>query len=297
MKDKRTAKLYDSITDVDDQFVQEAAEVPEIRTKKAAIWMKWGTFAACLCLLAAGACIWHLSSHQSEHLSPGDIQISSSTQPSEPQTEESPISVSLSNITFHQLSNQQLDASKLWRDPALYEKVFWDEKAVQEYYGRDLVPAYIPIGLLAGSGNGTGYVYMQTSDGTVAEDEMWLNFYHAYHDDGNPKWTDDIPAYKGFQLHASKLGILGCGLYILPENEVKPSDIGGTAVTFGYRPMEYGPYDPETHEPSGHYDLYTAEFEHEGIKYQIITEQLERNEIVKIVSSIIFGEEEIEVQG
>lgn len=296
MKDQRTAKLYDSITDVDNRFIQEAAEIPEIRKKRTTRWMKLGTWAACFCFLAAGAILWHFSSIPSDRPPHGETQIGIGTQPGEVQPEgtvpESPISVRLSDITFNRLSDQQLDASRLWRDPALYEEVFWDEKAVQEYYGRALTPAYIPEGLLAGSGNGTGNAYIQKSDGKIIEDKMWLNFYHAYYEDGNPKLTDDIPALKGFQLHASKLGIvLGCGLYILPENEVETSDIGGTAVTFGYRPMEYGPYDPETHEPAGSYDLYTAEFEHEGVQYEIVTEQLEKTEIVKIVSSIIYGEE------
>lgn len=284
MKNQKAEKLYDSITDVDNQFIQEAAEVPEIRKEKSPVWNRWGTWAACFCLLAAGACIWHFSSIPSEN------------PPHEGTIPKSPISISLSHITFNQLSDQQLNASRRWFEPDLYEKVFWDAEAVQAYYGRELAPAYIPEGLLAGNGNGTGSVYIQKSDGKVIEDEMWLDFHHAYYADGSPKLTEDIPAPKGFGLRASKLGILSCGLYILPENEVVTSDIGGTAVTFGHRPMKYGPYDPETHDPSGYYDLYVAEFEHEGIKYQIITKQLERNEIVKIVSSVIFGEAEIEVQ-
>ena len=293
MKDQRTVKLYEGMTDVDDQFIQEAAEAPELRKKRTTLWMKLGTWAACFCLLAAGAFMWRF------HSTPTD-QPGIGTQSGEIHTEGNipgnPISVRLNSVNFNELSGQQLDSSRLWRDPALYEEVFWDENAVQEYYGRDLVPAYIPEGLQPGSRNGTGYAYIQKSDGKVIEDGMWLNFYHAYYEDGNPRLTEEIPAYNGFQLRASRLGIvLGCGLYILPENEVETSDIGGTAVTFGYRPMEYGPYDPETHEPAGAYDLYTAEFEHEGIKYEIVTEQLEQAEIVKIVSSIILGEE-IEVQ-
>ena len=72
---------------------------------------------------------------------------------------------------------------------------------------------------------------------------------------------------------------------------MKTSDIDGTAVTFGYRSMPYGPYNPNTHEPSGYYDMYVAEFEYDGIKYQIVAEQMEAEEVVKVVSSIICGEE------
>ncbi|HIZ56168.1 MAG TPA: hypothetical protein H9671_08215, partial [Firmicutes bacterium] len=96
-----------------------------------------------------------------------------------------------------------------------------------------------------------------------------------------------------FSITVSKIGLLNDCLYILPENEVKTSDIGGTSVTFGYRSMPYGPYDPDTHEPSGYYDMYVAEFQHNGIEYQIVAEQMEAEEVVKVVSSIIYGEEVI----
>lgn len=50
MKDKRIEKLYDSITDVDHQFIQEASKVPEIKAKRISIIKKWGAIAACLCV-------------------------------------------------------------------------------------------------------------------------------------------------------------------------------------------------------------------------------------------------------
>lgn len=112
-----------------------------------------------------------------------------------------------------------------------------------------------------------------------------------YYEDGSPKLTEHVAAVKGFSITVSKIGLLNDCLYILPENEVKTSDIGGTAVTFGYRSMPYGPYDPDTHEPSGYYDMYVAEFEYDGIEYEIVAEQMEAEEVVKVVSSIIYGEE------
>ena len=109
----------------------------------------------------------------------------------------------------------------------------------------------------------------------------------------NSKLTEGVTARKGFSITASKIGILSDCFYLLPENEVKTSDIDGTAVTFGYRSMLYGPYNPDTHEPSGYYDMYVAEFEYDGIEYQIVAEQMEAEEVVKVVSSIIYGEEVI----
>ena len=47
--------------------------------------------------------------------------------------------------------------------------------------------------------------------------------------------------------------------------------------------------DEEIKEPC--YDMYVAEFEYDGIEYQIVAEQIEAEEVVKVVSSIIYGEE------
>ena len=37
--------------------------------------------------------------------------------------------------------------------------------------------------------------------------------------------------------------------------------------------------------------MYVAEFEYDGIEYQIVAEQMEAEEVVKVVSSIIYGED------
>lgn len=68
------------------------------------------------------------------------------------------------------------------------------------------------------------------------------------------------------------------------------TDIGGVSVTFGHCLADYGPYDPDTHEPAGQYERYTAEFTLDGISYRITTDQLAQEEIVKIAASIIYGE-------
>ena len=149
---------------------------------------------------------------------------------------------------------------------------------------------HIPDGLTAANGNGTARVIVDKS-GNIVEDTVRLNFYHDYYEDGSPKLTEGVTARKGFSITASKIGILSDCIYLLPENEVKTSDIDGTAVTFGYRSMPCGPYNPDTHEPSGYYDMYVAEFEYDGIEYQIVAEQMEAEEVVKVVSSIIYGEE------
>lgn len=46
-------KLYDGITHIDDDLIEEAQSVPARRRKSP--WVKWGALAACLCFVAAGA--------------------------------------------------------------------------------------------------------------------------------------------------------------------------------------------------------------------------------------------------
>lgn len=50
MKEKETSKLYNSITNVDNQFIEEA----QTKTKKKNGWLKWAAIAACLCLMVVG---------------------------------------------------------------------------------------------------------------------------------------------------------------------------------------------------------------------------------------------------
>ena len=50
MKEKETSKLYNSITNVDNQFIEEA----QTKTKKKNGWLKWAAMAACLCLMFVG---------------------------------------------------------------------------------------------------------------------------------------------------------------------------------------------------------------------------------------------------
>lgn len=294
MKGKETENLYNSLTNVDDRLIQEASELPGVEKKMRFGWRKWGVLAACLCVVAASVYISRKQPQGGGGIKPGSTQTEHLADPNaEP---DDIVCIYMGDIFVNELSDQQVSPARPWRDPALYEKVVWDEKAVEEYYGRNLTPAYVPEGLIAAPDNGRGWVYLQKSNHKLVEDDRWLGFYHAYHEDGSPKLTDNVAACKGFELRASKMGLLKTCLYLLPENEVKTSNIGGTEVTFGYRPMSYGPYDPQTREPAGVYDLYVAEFKLQDIAYQIVAEQMELDEVVKVVASIIFGENTITVE-
>ena len=173
-------------------------------------------------------------------------------------------------------------------------EVLWDMDAIVEYFGRDISPSYIPDGLIASENNGTGRVF-EKPDGGLSEDTVYFRFYSGYYEDGSPELTDEIPAKKGFSVIASKLGIPCDCVYAAPDNEVKASKIAGTEVTFGHYPVEYGPYDANTNEPAGVYDMYIAEFELDGAEYQIVVEQMGLDEIVKVTASVITGSSLVEV--
>ena len=54
MKEKETSKLYNCITSVDSQFIEEAQAKPK---KKTPVWTKWGTLVACLAVIIAAGII------------------------------------------------------------------------------------------------------------------------------------------------------------------------------------------------------------------------------------------------
>ena len=285
------AKLFsEAISELDDRYYQEAANY---HCKKHG-WIKWSVMAACLTVVLFTAFSVLPNDFRQQGTTPPDNpngviadNPTDTTNDTGPATSE--IHISIDKIFFNEVETL-MGTAPLWRDPGLYDRIWWDRNVVIDYYGKDLTPKYVPDGLTAANGNGTAQVVADKS-GNIVEDTVWLGFYHDYNENGSPKLTEGVTARKGFSITVSKIGLLHDCLYILPEDELKTSDIDGTEVTFGYRSMPYGPYDPNTHEPSGYYDLYVAEFEHDGIEYEIVAEQMKAEEVVKVVSSVICGEE------
>lgn len=287
-------KLFSEVmNEINDKYYEEAANY---QCKKHG-WTKWSVVAACFAVaLFTAFSVVPNSFHQQDNIPPDNpngviVDHSTDNQNEDTTPATSEIHVSMDHIFLNEVG-ALLDAARIWRDLELYDYIQWDRNDIIDYYGKDLTPVYVPDGLTAAIGNGTASV-IADQRGNIVEDTVQLSFYHDYYEDGSPKMTEDVAATKGFLFTASKIGLLNDCLYLLPENEVKISDIDGTSVTFGYRSMPYGPYDPDTHEPSGYYDMYVAEFEYDGIEYKVVAEQMEAEEVVKVVSSIIYGEEVI----
>lgn len=258
-------KLSDAIGAVGGKYYEEAATY---RRKKHG-WVKWAGLAACLALAVAA------------------VLPSAAKQPAA--APDTP-SVVMSGVHINEMLPMIRDGSKVGYDPSYCDNVTWDKAAIVKYYGSDLTPAYIPEGLVPAESNGTASVYIK-KDGKMVEDMVGLGFYHDYYADGSPKLTDGVAAVKGFSVEASRLGKFDDCCVSMPDGEAaETTDIGGVSVTFGHCLADYGPYDPDTHEPAGQYERYTAEFTLDGISYRITTDQLAQDEIVKIAASILYGE-------
>ena len=298
-------ELLDAIGGIDAKYVENAS----LKRKPGStfLWAKIVPVAACFVVLLVGASsIWTNHFNQQNVAPPDDLNRISETDHNEKPNDD--IAASLDNTTLSATSeihinmseiflneiNDFIDADYARYNPETDEKVVWYKDNIISYYGTDLTPAYIPAGLFASPQNDTATVWVG-QDGKIVEDTIGLGFYSGFYEDGSPKLAENVSAVQGFSITVSKIGIVNDCIYLLPENEVKISDIGGNAVTFGYRSMPYGPYDSETHEPSGYYDMYVVEFECEGNEYMIIAKQMEIEELVKVVSSIIYGEEEITI--
>jgi len=291
----RGKDLLSGMSFLDERFINEA-ETAAIKKHMVFVgWKRYGSLAACFVLMILLAFFVSTNILKEQNAKPLDNMIVDKQNDIENASVSSnEIHINMQDMFLNEIGTM-LDAAKRWYDPELYDEILWDKDEIQAYYGKDLTPDYIPDGLSAANGNGTARVFAE-KNGKIVEDTVWLSFYHAYYEDGSPKLTEGVAATKGFTIKASKIGLINDCIYLLPENEVKTSNIEGIEVTFGYRSMEYGPYDPDTHEPSGYYDLYVAEFVQDDIEYYIVADQMEFEEIVKVVASIIFEENKIIIE-
>ena len=208
--------------------------------------------------------------------------------------EQATVLISLSNVFINEVAEMSADAA-LKLDPEIHETAEWDTEEVIGYLGRDFTPQYVPENLEPAEWNGTTRI-IRNKDGTMIRDIVGFNFYTGYDEYGLAE-IDETFAGTGFSLSVSKMGsIVRCCLYLLPDDEIKTTDIAGVPVTIGYRAMPYGPYDPETNEPAGTYDLYVVEFEVDGVTCEIIAEKMELEEIVKVAASVICETDNIVIE-
>lgn len=168
-------------------------------------------------------------------------------------------------------------------DPAVYDVSSWNAADISEYYGKELQPAYVPAGLTASPYNGHAEpVY--TKDGAIVSDLVTLGFYTGFYEDGSPELFEETGYVKGISIQAVKAGELTTCMYLEPETNRQTTNISGTDVTFGVQ-----------HISENAPDLYTAEFQSDGIRYKVVSWQMQQEEVLKVVASIIRGDANISI--
>lgn len=280
-------------------YIQEAKETGKERTGPR---MRYFAAAACLCLALLGALRAGLPGTLGPKppVPPAAAVVSEAPGEKDPlQPSESPtVTIRWQDVVVNESAGLGMDATRLYMDPALYEAEHWDMDQVREYFGWELAPAYIPEGL-TGGGQGVGLtIYRDKATGKLLEDQAGRGFWVDFWEDGSPKSDDDIVIPKGFTVTASKLGILHCGL--LPVEEERITQFDRTDVTITHASLPYGPFDPTQKDPSGlynkpagYYDVYVAAFTLNGVEYEVETQRLELEELIKITASIISPTEDI----
>ena len=282
---------------VDTRYLEEMGE-NTARRKATLHFARYASLAACLALLVTvGARMGQLWGNGPQPQPPVPPVLTNTQQPEDtpdllqppvPQT----ITINWDGVAVNESAGLGMDATRLYRDPELYEAVHWDLDQIRAYYGWELAPAYIPEGL-TGGGNGVSHtVFRDKATGEIIEDQAARGFWTAFHEDGSPKSDDDLYIPRGFTVTASRLGILHCGL--LPVDDSRTTDFGGVPVTISHCSMPHGPFDPTrkapdglSNMPAGYYDIYVAAFELDGVEYEVEAQRLELEELIKIVASII----------
>lgn len=275
-------KIADAINSIGDDLILEADEITETKTvSKKPICLKYAAAAAALVCAAGGAAVIAKTRTPSTVVAGN----SSSVQAVDNDTSDNSNVIKMSDIRF----NNTFAMSNYDWDPHRFDPVLLNSEGIVEYFGWDLVPKYIPEGLIPSERNNSSKIYSDKDDGRIVVDRTVLQFYDGYNEYGSPECTEntEYEAPRGFELTAAKYGSLDLCCRLDISNIADTSSIGGTNVYFAHLSVPIG----KVSDPSGYWDEYIAEFELDGISYRVTTRQLEAVEIVRIVSSIICGED------
>ncbi len=304
----KEAKLLYAMNDVNRSYVQEAAEFHAGGRKDP--YIRCFAAAACLCLVLLGALRLGTAPTLPDPDGPGAVvppsEVSQAPEEADPTPTMEPmqppepqkVTIQWDFVAVNEAEGLGMDATRLYRDPALYTEEAFDTDSVRDYYGWELAPAYIPEGLTGGGKGPGGYLCRDKTTGEVIEDQAGRGFWVDYYEDGSPKSDDDIVIPKGFTVRCSRLGILHCAL--LPVDEERVTDFDTVPVTLTHCSMKHGPFDPTqkapdglSNMPAGYYDIYVASFELDGVEYEVEAQRMELEELIRIVASIVKPYEDI----
>lgn len=259
---------------VDEKFIQEA-ETKQIKKSRPFFVSKYIDVAACFVLLIGTVIGISFLKETAPPLTqpPGPIEM----------VPEESDAFLLDMDLIHNNTINGIGENDVGYDPDVYDVRSWKAADISAYYGKELQPAYVPPGLTASSYNEHAEpVY--TKDGAIVSDLITLGFYTGFYEDGSPELFEETGYVKGISIQAVKVGELATCLYLEPETNRQTTDIGGTDVTFGVQ-----------HISGNVPELYTAEFRSGGIRYLVVGWQIQQEEVLKVVASIIRGDANISI--
>ena len=260
---------------VDEKFIQEA-ETKQIRKSKPFFFNKYISIAACFVILI-GTAIGIAS------LKKAVPPITQPPGPIEMVPDDSDDFLLDMSLVHTNVVSRICEYDVRYDPDVVYDVRRWNAADISEYYGKELQPAYLPEGLIASQYN-TSTEAIYTKGGAIVSDLVTLGFYTGYYEDGSPELFEETGYVKGISIQAVKAGELAPCMYVEPETERQTTDISGTDVTLGIQPASED--SPE---------LYTAEFQSDGIRYKVVGWQLEQDEVLKVVASIIRGDANISI--
>lgn len=189
-----------------------------------------------------------------------------------------------SMFQFNQLSSKfSTEVNRLYFDPETTYKETWTFDEAVSYFGRDFRPSYIPDGLnsIMDYEDDFRFTVLNNINGSIAYDVLMLNYENDF--------KSNEPLEKALTLQVSKQEIWTDAPVTNETGETK-SIIDGTEVVLAEKQLPYGPYldsSDGTKIPSGYYTMLVAQFYHENIYYRITSKNIDRNEFIKILYSII----------
>ncbi len=155
----------------------------------------------------------------------------------------------------------------------------WDENQVLEYLGHAFLPTKIPQGLTPQQREGHTQTVVYNAQGELVHD----TFYYQWQDNENPE--EYVPDRAQLRIEVAKNKIPSqCGLYQFQQEN--RSYVEDTPVFIGYLMNDFGPYDPVTHQPSGEYPLFVAQFVYNGVGYHIEGHNLTQRQFITTLLSV-----------
>ncbi len=265
---------------VDEAYIQAAEEKMLYKPFGTAL-RRYGAMAACFAVLIVAATMLYMRSPVGPTTPGPVVEPPDISQPPEFVPEE--VTVDMGQVYFNDAIGPQED---IWYDPDVYTITPLSGQAYADYYQWGLTPPWLPDGLSPAKWNDTAE-QITAADGTMVSDIANLGFYSGYYEDGTPELYENTNAVKGLSLSASRIGALPQWDYVLPEQERQTTDINGIAVTLGVsiRPCE----------PTGSIEVINAEWESDGLHFQLVAQQVERVNVVKTIASIIAGTKDITI--